>query len=327
MNGTARERWYDNLTTAVAEHDGRLIRFNPRFLAFAREFGFYPRACNVAAAWEKGRVERAGVGYVRQNFWPLRTFTDLDDVNRQARAWLQQVANRRIHSETRQSPEERFRPEVLRPLPLLDLDYRDTATALVHKDIRLIFDGNRYCVPSRYVGHRLTIKADSSAVTIYQGQHEIVRYPRCWQRRQTLGADRFQHELLQHRPGARCSDQHARLVTLLGKTAEEYLRHLAETNRSLSRQIRELLELVRQYGPEPVASAIGKAQALGAFGIDYIANILLQQQAPRSLQPPLRLRDPRLNELTTDPLSLLEYDTFILDARSTDFETLESEEP
>ena len=59
LNGIAREVWYDNLATAVAEHDGRLVRFNPRFLAFAREFDFYPRACNQASGWEKGKVERA----------------------------------------------------------------------------------------------------------------------------------------------------------------------------------------------------------------------------------------------------------------------------
>ena len=51
--GCARELWFDNLATAVAEHDGNLVRFNPRFLAFARECGFIPRACHVAAAWEK----------------------------------------------------------------------------------------------------------------------------------------------------------------------------------------------------------------------------------------------------------------------------------
>jgi hypothetical protein len=55
FGGSARELWYDNLATAVAEHEGNLVRFNPRFLAFAREFGFIPRACHVAAAWEKGR--------------------------------------------------------------------------------------------------------------------------------------------------------------------------------------------------------------------------------------------------------------------------------
>jgi hypothetical protein len=70
------------------------VRFQPRFFAFAREFGFVPRACNPAAVWEKGKVERAGVGYVRQNFWPLRSFTDLDDVNRQARQWLPETRRR-----------------------------------------------------------------------------------------------------------------------------------------------------------------------------------------------------------------------------------------
>ena len=93
---------------------------------------------------------------------------------------------------------------------------------------------------------------------------------------------------------------------------EAYLRDIADTDRALSRQITELLELIRQYGPEAVAGAIEKASAARAFGADYVANILRQQQSPRRPQPPLRLRDPLLNELATDPLSLLEYDAFIL---------------
>ena len=52
LGGVAREIAYDNLATAVAEHDGKLVRFLPRFLAFAREYSFYPKACNVAAGWE-----------------------------------------------------------------------------------------------------------------------------------------------------------------------------------------------------------------------------------------------------------------------------------
>jgi len=55
MGGVAHELWYDNLATAVAEHDGNLVRFQPRFLAFAREYNFFPRACHVRAAWEKGK--------------------------------------------------------------------------------------------------------------------------------------------------------------------------------------------------------------------------------------------------------------------------------
>jgi hypothetical protein len=89
---------------------------------------------------------------------------------------------------------------------------------------------------------------------------------------------------------------------------------LAATDRSLPRQITELLRMVREYGPEPVAGAAVKAQAAGAFGADYIANILRQMHSPREVQPPLRLKNRVLNELATDPLSLLAYDAFILDA-------------
>lgn len=56
LGGCARELWFDNLATAVAEHEGNLVRFNPRFLAFARECGFIPRACHVAAAWGHNAV-------------------------------------------------------------------------------------------------------------------------------------------------------------------------------------------------------------------------------------------------------------------------------
>ncbi len=55
IGGVAREIAYDNLATAVAEHDGRLVRFLPRFLAFAREYGFYPKACNPSAGGKKER--------------------------------------------------------------------------------------------------------------------------------------------------------------------------------------------------------------------------------------------------------------------------------
>lgn len=326
LGGCARELWYDNLATAVAEHEGNLVRFHPRFLAFAREYGFLPRACHVAAAWEKGKVERA-IGYVRQNFWPLRSFADLADVNLQAHRWLQEVANQRRHRETGQKPDERFQPEALRPLPALTPDYRDTADALVHKDLRLSFDGNRYCVPPRYVGRQLTVKADASSVTIYDQHQEIVRYARSWQRGQTFGAERFQKELFAQRAAAERSAAQQRLVVLLGPASEHYLRRLADTDRSLARQVRELLALVRQYGPEAVADAVEKAHAAGAFGADYIANILRQQQVRREVQPPLRFQDPALNELATDPLSLAEYDAFILRSRkeSCDLATPETE--
>jgi transposase len=314
FGGCARELWFDNLATAVAEHEGNLVRFNPRFLGFAREYRFIPRACHVGAAWEKGKVERA-IGYVRQNFWPLRTFTDLADVNAQARHWIQEVANRRKHRETGQIPEERFQPEFLRPVTLLAPDYRDSAEALVHKDLRLSFDGNRYCVPPRYVGHKLTVKADSGSVAIYDQSKEVACYARSWERGRVFGDERFQKELFAQLAAAQRSAAQQRLVRLLGPASELYLCKLADTDRNLARQVRELLELVRDYGPEPVSAALARAHAAQAFGADYVANILRQQQSRRDIQPPLRLKHSELNELATDPLSLADYDAVILQSR------------
>ncbi len=93
----------------------------------------------------------------------------------------------------------------------------DTATQskLVHKDLRLQFDANKYCVPHRYVGKRLTVKADASAVTIYERVSEVVSYPRSWRRGQTFGAQRFEKLLAEQRPAARRSQAQQRLIDSL----------------------------------------------------------------------------------------------------------------
>src|SRR5262249_53247111 len=154
------------------------------------------------------------------------------------------------------------------------------------------------CVPPRYVGQKLTVKADSGAVAIYEGSKEVAAYARSWERGCVFGAERFQKELF-----AQLAAAQQRLVRLLGPASEYYLNKLAETDPRLARQIRELLELVRDYGPEAVAAAMEKAHAAQAFGADYVANILRQQQTRRNIQPPLRLKHSELNELATDPLS------------------------
>jgi hypothetical protein len=135
------------------------------------------------------------------------------------------------------------------------------------------------------------------------------------QRGQTFGAERFEKELHAQMAAAERSASQQRLIALLGPASHEYLERLASTDRSLSRQVRELFALLREYGPEAVSAAVAKAHAARAFGADYIANILRQQQHRRELPPPLRFKDPALNELATDPLSLAPYDAFILHSR------------
>jgi transposase len=312
FSGVAREIWYDNLASAVAERDGKLIRFNPRLYAFAKLYGFAPRACHPAAGWEKGKVERA-IGYLRQNFWPLRSFSSLPDVNQQALHWLDEIANQRMHTETRETPRNRFRADALCSLPPIDADYRDVATPMVHKDLRLWFDGNRYCAPPSVVGRRITVKADAETVTLYDQQRELTSYPRCWSRAQVIGGERFRRALAEQLPASASSAAQQRLIQLIGGSIEDYLRGIADSGtRSLYRQIQELLALTRDFGPAPVGNAVERALAAKAFGADYVANLVQQSLAPRTSQPPLELKQTSLLDLVPDPLSLQTYDALLL---------------
>ena len=161
-------------------------------------------------------------------------------------------------------------------------DYRDTVDALVHKDLRLQFDGNRYCVPHRFVGRRLTVKADASSVTVYHRYQEIVSYARSWRRGKTFGAERFERELAEQRPAARRSQAQRRFLDFLDglcapDVAEGYLRGVADSDRVLSRQLNELLELIRQpilAGQVPTLATYATATAT-VLGTAAAAGLML----------------------------------------------------
>ena len=93
-NGQPRVLLYDNLKSAVLERRGGHVLFNPRLVELSAHYHFAPRACQVRAGNQKGRVERA-VRYVRDSFWAGRTFTTLAECNRQAWRWRDEVAHQR----------------------------------------------------------------------------------------------------------------------------------------------------------------------------------------------------------------------------------------
>jgi transposase len=100
------------------EHEWHIfgeVIWNERFAKFATHHGFILRRCRPYRARTKGKVEN-GVGYIRKNFWPrVRAFTDLHDLNQQARIWMDTVANIRIHGTTYEIPQERWKQEELKP--------------------------------------------------------------------------------------------------------------------------------------------------------------------------------------------------------------------
>jgi transposase len=79
FQGVPRVVLYDNLKSAVLERQGDAVRFHPRLLELCGHYHCVPRPCAVAAAWEKGRVERA-IRYLRDAFFAARSFRDVEDL-------------------------------------------------------------------------------------------------------------------------------------------------------------------------------------------------------------------------------------------------------
>ena len=95
----------------------REVRFNAQLHAFARYWGFRPRACAPYRARTKGKDER-GVGYVKKNAISGRRFESWAAFRAHLDRWTREVADQREHGTTGVAPAERFAAEAgaLRPL-------------------------------------------------------------------------------------------------------------------------------------------------------------------------------------------------------------------
>jgi transposase len=314
FNGTPKELVHDNMLTAVLERDGPLVRFNEAFLTFVRPFKITPIACNVGQAHEKGKVEKGAIHFIRHNFWPLRNFKDLADVQSQANYWRDHIANVRIHSTTGEKPVRRFRPETLTPLPETLPDRRDMATAKVHSDFSVRFDGNTYTVPPWLVGRQVIVKADHLTLTVYFKDKAVAVHQRSWEKYQRV-------ELPQHHEAARKNlhkhwlSEDAAVLISLGEEAKSYLENLAATQHSLKKNLKRLLQLKDEYGSHALIQAIKRAALHRAYGADYIENILYQEMTPQREHLPVRLNQENLNRIRLQEPSLAEYDALIVNRR------------
>jgi len=117
----------DNPKTIVIERnayaEGR-HRYNRHLLEVAKHYGLTIKLCSPYRAQTKGKVERFH-RYLRESFFaPLQTaqseLVDVPTANREARIWLDEIANCRLHATLRERPIDRFsrERERLRALPL-----------------------------------------------------------------------------------------------------------------------------------------------------------------------------------------------------------------
>lgn len=175
FGGGPREVLTDNMKTVVAGREAGKVIWNPRFSDFAVEMGFIPKVCRVRAPQTKGKVERL-VRYVKENFFPGRSFVDLEDLNRQATAWCKSVDSKR-HGTTCEVPAQQLTQEEWLPLPPQETQDRYRwETRAVTKDGLVSFDGVRYGVPWQYSGKEVQVRVLNGQLEIYDGDVLLVKH-------------------------------------------------------------------------------------------------------------------------------------------------------
>jgi transposase len=109
FGGVPEEVLIDNARALVTSHDSetRTVVFNEKLLAFARHWGFRPKACAPYRARTKGKTER-GVGYVKRNAVAGRSFATWEALEGHLARREREIANARVHGTTGETPAERF---------------------------------------------------------------------------------------------------------------------------------------------------------------------------------------------------------------------------
>jgi len=278
LGGVPHEILYDNAKTVVLERVGTVIRFHSDLLRFASAHGFKPRACWMEDPESKGKVENA-VHYVRQDFVYGTEFPSLDAFNRQARVWMDEVANAKCSEATGLIPTEALKAELrfLLPLPAASVEVAMDQSARITKTSLLHWGGNEYSVPHTLARRKVALHVYENRIDVLWEGKAVVTLPRLRGKGQRLLQEEH-YEDRKRGPGAQ-GDSLQRRFEAIGPAAPLYLVGLAEARQGhLREQVEGILALCQEYGQPTVHTAIERAASFGAYSYGIVKRILEKQQ-------------------------------------------------
>lgn len=188
FGGVPRRIILDNLKAAIIKAYTRDAEpsVQQAYRECAEHYGFLIDPCLPRKPQHKGKVERGGVGYLKQAFVPLLPDgTTRAEANRRLHSWLLTEAGLRVHGTTRELPLSRFESTeraALLPLPAMAYDPADWKQCVLHRDSHVTFERAYYSAPARYVGQTLWVRASLREIRLFSSDFALVAtHPRATQ--------------------------------------------------------------------------------------------------------------------------------------------------
>jgi transposase len=301
LQGVAATCLYDNMKVVVARHEGDEPVYNTRFLAFATHYGFRPVACRPRRPQTKGKVERPFY-FVETNLLSGREFRSLEHLNEVTAWWLAEVADVRVHRQTRRRPLDMHAEEVPHLIPLPERAYEVAEVVYRTVDVEgfISYAQNRYSVPWHYIGQVLSVRITDEEVTVYDPRLEVLarhrRFPPTERHRQSRCG-----EHLPPRDVAQRRETLRQRFAALGPLAVRFLEGLLAAQRYGWDQAQKVLTLAGAYHRDDLLAALERALRYGAFSANSVERILAVQARPKTPLERMADEEPsHLGELLCD---------------------------
>ena len=273
----------DNMATAVLAHygpDGKPI-WHPRFLDFARYYGFEPFACAIRDPDRKGKKEKS-FRLVWEDFLKGSQFDSIDDLNRRLKIWLDntpEVANQRIHGTTRLVPNQQWLSErqFLIQLPDKRFSVCEQTIRVVDQDSTLSIGATRYSVPSSVAGRSVAVNLFAEHFEVLNSQHHVVfsrRYVPDVDKGKLI-IDETHYATDKRRPATIDGHRLQQAFVLRFPTLKPFVDGLQlRMNKLTHIHLRALLRLSESYGEQALVAAVTRAQEYKRFNAWAVKRIL-----------------------------------------------------
>lgn len=172
FQGIPHEILFDNMKTVVdrSKSTFKNVVLNDTFKAFAQDSGFEIITCRAFRPKTKGKVETLAklVDRLKPYNSEFDTFEELEKIVET----FNSDVNNEISQATNEKPFDRFEKEkeYLVQLPMMDLllsYFHHEKEYKVYKDSMINYKGQKYSVPTRFIGKHITVYETEDAVKIY----------------------------------------------------------------------------------------------------------------------------------------------------------------